>query len=70
MKLSLFGKKIIEVNRENSEWVIYTLGEGTRLKSNDLVIRAHLTEDEMIVFLGDIFHEGATAENPDIKIVR
>ncbi len=70
MKLSIFGKKTIEVIKEESNWIIYELSEGKRARSNDVVIPSEYAEDEVITFLGDLFHEAATPEFPDIRRIK
>lgn len=69
MKIDVFGKRTIEVVREEEIWVIYALGEGRRIRSNDIVIPSHLTPEEVLTFIGDIFHEGATPENSEVKLI-
>ena len=69
MKLNIYGKCLLEVIKENDQWVIYVLGEGKKSRSNDIVIPSYMDENEVVVYLADIFHEAATPENPDIKVL-
>jgi hypothetical protein len=68
MKISVFGRTL-EVVKENGQWAIYTLGEGKKSLYSGIVIPAHYGRDEVVAFLGDIFHEAATPENPDVVVV-
>lgn len=67
MRLSVYGKKIIEVIQEESQWAIYEVGEGKRIRLNDVVIPSHYAEAEVIIFLEDLYHEAASVESPEIK---
>ena len=67
MKLSIYGKKTVQVLREGETWVLYVVADGKRMRSNDIVIPGHYSEDQAIVFIADMFHEAATPEFPDIK---
>lgn len=68
MKLNIFGR-IAEVIREDGQWVFYSLGEGKKRRENGLVIPAELSAAEVVTFLADIFHEVASPQNPEIKIL-
>lgn len=69
MKLNVFGR-VVEVLRENDQWVFYSLGDGIKRRENGIVIPAELSETELITFIADIFHESATPQNSDIKILK
>lgn len=68
MKLDVYGKRI-EIIYENSAWSIYVLGEGKKLKTNDICIPDNYNEKQAIQFLEDLFHEKATKENPNIIVL-
>lgn len=68
MKLNAYGR-LLEVVREHGEWIIYRLGEGTRARTNDVVIPAEYSDAEVITYLEDILHEAATPERPRITVV-
>lgn len=67
MKLDVFGRTTIEVLRENDHWVCYILGEGKKRRDYDLSFPPELSEAEVVVYIADLFHEGATPENPDVR---
>ena len=57
MKLNIYGRFLLDIRRENDTWVVYSLGEGKRLKANDIFIPDHIQETQIPVFLDDLFHE-------------
>jgi hypothetical protein len=69
MKLDVYGRRI-EVVKERGEWAIYTLGEGKKNKITDFVIPADLGEEEILIYVADIFHELATPEKSDVRIIK
>lgn len=70
MILNIYGKKNIEVTKENDIWVIYELSDGKRVQSNDIVIPTDYSETQVITFISDLLHEAATPEFPEIIRVR
>jgi hypothetical protein len=66
MRVNAFGI-ILEVIKENGQWVIYILGEGKKRRSYDFVIPSEFDEDGALLFLNDLLHERATPDNPEIK---
>ncbi|MBL0311517.1 MAG: hypothetical protein IPP78_02150 [Holophagaceae bacterium] len=57
MKFNIYGRFQLDIRRENDYWVVYTLGEGKRVKASDVFIPNHLQETQIPVFLDDLFHE-------------
>ncbi len=57
MKFDIYGRFQLEVKRENDMWVVYRIGEGKRSKSSEIFIPQDVPENELAVFLDDIFHE-------------
>lgn len=57
MKFDLYGRRIVEVRREQGAWVAYRPGMGGSVPLDDLVIPPDLAEDDLQVYLDDIFHE-------------
>jgi len=69
MKLDVFGK-IMVVERAGGQWQLYTLANsGMRSPVYDVVIPAELNESEVIGFVADIFHEGASEKHPKVKVI-
>jgi hypothetical protein len=65
IKLDVFGKIVLAVRKECG-WEMFYLGEGKRRLARDIVVPPSVTEDEIIVFLSDLFHEKATPEKPEV----
>lgn len=55
MRFDIFGREII-VERDADRWMAYYPGEGKR-RSADIVIPPELTEEELVGYLADLFHE-------------
>jgi hypothetical protein len=69
MKLDVFGKEV-EVLRVKNQWQIFYLGnEGKKRLATDVVIPSSTKEQDIASYLADIFHESATAQNPEVKII-
>lgn len=68
MKINVYGR-LMELEKENSQWVLYSLGEGKRSPLGDVAIPDHLNASEAVQFLDDLFHEMATPERPSIVII-
>jgi hypothetical protein len=60
MKLNVYGRFLLEVRREDGEWIVCRSGKGLRIRANDLVIPAPLDESEITRFLDDLLHEFAS----------
>ena len=66
IKFDVFGKKM-SVQRNNDEWHLFLdSGMGTRARVHDVVIPSELTEDELTVYLDDIYHEYANEKNTEV----
>jgi len=57
MRFNIYGRFRLEVRREQGRWMAYRLTSGTRVPEDELVIPAELAEDELAIYLDDIFHE-------------
>jgi len=57
MRFNIYGRFRLEVRREQGRWMAYRLTSGTRVPDDELVIPAELAEDELAIYLDDIFHE-------------
>ena len=67
---NVFGRHI-GVKREGERWLVFRadLTERKFSRIYDIAIPDAMTEDEIPGWLADIFHEAATAHNPDVKRV-
>jgi hypothetical protein len=67
LKLEVFGRLVL-VTESDDGWVAFYLGgEGKKRLAKDIVIPADLHESEIEQYLGDLFHELATEQHPDVK---
>lgn len=68
MIFNVFGRHL-GVKREGGRWQVYRvdLTEQKCSRLYDVIIPDDVTEEEISGWLSDIFHEAATARNPDIK---
>lgn len=57
MKLDIYGRFRLDVQRENDSWVVYRLDLGKRVKVDDFVIPSTLGPAEIATYLDDLFHE-------------
>lgn len=57
MRFDIYGRFQVEVRREHDAWTIHRLESGKRVRMDELVIPGHLAEDEIVIYLDDIFHE-------------
>lgn len=57
MRFNIYGRFQVEVRRENEAWVVYRAGLGKRTQLNDVVVPAIVAEDELAIYLDDVFHE-------------
>lgn len=60
IKFDVFGKRM-SVQRSNDEWLLFTDSDtGLRARVYDVVIPAELSEDRLVTYLDDIYHEYAS----------
>jgi hypothetical protein len=57
MRFNIFGRFEMEVLRDGGTWKAFNVGEGKRVHMNDVVIPAHVEEEELETYLDDLFHE-------------
>jgi len=57
MRLDVYGRFQLEVLRENSSWVVYRIGLGTRSRDTSVIIPSSLTPEDIPTYLDDLFHE-------------
>jgi len=63
----IFGRKIIEIERQDSRWIAYYPGAGLRRRAEDIYIPDELAIDELANYLADLFHELATRGHTDVE---
>ena len=66
LKFNVFGR-IMSVLKINNEWQLFNEPDiGIRSRVYDVVIPAELSEDELLTYLDDIYHELATEKRPRV----
>lgn len=66
IRFNVFGR-IIGVTREEGEWrAVYFGSDGKHRPAPDVIIPPDVAEAELVRYLGDMFHESASPENPDV----
>ena len=70
MKLDIFGKKNLEVIFRGGEWIAYYYGaEGKKRLADDIRIPPNLSEDEVIDYVADVFHEYANVDHNKVTVI-
>ena len=59
MRFDIYGRFQVEVRREQDAWRVYRSEAGKRVPLHDVVLPPDLAEDEVPVYLDDLFHEHA-----------
>ncbi|KQW93278.1 hypothetical protein ASC94_11515 [Massilia sp. Root418] len=57
MKFNIYGRFQVDVRRVGEAWEVYRLDFGKRVPLEEIVIPPALAEDEIAVYLDDIYHE-------------
>jgi len=60
MRFNIYGRFVLEIEREQGRWVPYRTGAGVRREEYGIVIPANLEEKDLIDYLEDLLHELAT----------
>ena len=70
IEFNVFGKKMV-VQRNSEEWRLFLdSGTGVRTRVTDIVIPSDLSEDELVTFLDDMYHEHASEKYPEVVKVK
>ena len=66
IKFNVFGRTMF-VLKTNDEWQLFNEPDiGIRSRVYDVVIPSELSEDELLTYLDDIYHELATEKRPRV----
>lgn len=66
LRFDVYGRKV-GVVREEGGWSAVFLGEsGKHRPAPGVIIPPWVTEDELVRYLADLFHEGASPERPEV----
>ena len=66
IRFNVFGNRI-GVERSDSGWTTYYLGNEGKRRPGDFVIPDFIAEDEIAQYLADFFHESASTECPHVN---
>lgn len=66
MKLNIYGKQTLEIIRRDGRWQAFILGGEGKKRDAGIGIPDDLNEDEVVIFIADLFHEWVTGLNDSI----
>ena len=67
LKFDVFGRLVL-IAESGDGWVAFYMGaEGKRRPAKDIVIPADIPESDIEQYLGDLCHEWATEQHPNVK---
>ena len=69
LKFDVFGRKMV-VERSETQWSAFYVGEGKRRLAQDVVIPPSVSESELERYLADLCHEWATERHPAVRRLR
>lgn len=68
IRVNVFGRSM-SVRRVGEEWQLFSESQtGMRSRVYDVVIPPELTEEQLLGYLDDIYHEQASAQNPKVSL--
>lgn len=65
LKFDVFGTRI-HVARHDGQWAAFYPGSDGKRRPADFVIPHDVAEDDLALYLGDLFHEEARPAYPDV----
>ena len=65
VKLDVYGNRML-VERADGAWHAYLLGTDGKRSRVDVAVPASLTEEELVQYFDDVYHEAATARHPAV----
>ena len=66
LRFNVFGR-IVAVQREGALWQAYVVGADGKRSPAAFVVPDFVEEEEVEQYLFDLFHEGATPGNGDVR---
>ncbi len=67
LKFDVFGRVVLVAEFENGWSAFYLGAEGKRRPAKDIVVPPDILESEIEQYLGDLFHEWATEQHPNVQ---
>lgn len=68
IRLDVFGRQMI-VEDAGEGWVAYWSGSEGKRRAANIPIPSHLDAHGIVRYLDDLFHEGASAEHPTVRLL-
>ncbi len=65
LKFNVFGTRI-QIERHGSQWTAFYPGSDGKRRPADFVIPHDVAEDDLALYLGDLFHEDARPAYPEV----
>jgi hypothetical protein len=59
VKFDVYGRFVIEVIRQDGDWMVYRVEPGRRLRMQEIIIPADVPSDQVLRYLDDLWHESA-----------
>ena len=69
VKLDVFGKRML-VEWSEGTWRTYLLGADGKRSLANVPIPESITEDELVQYFDDLYHESATPQRPAVVRLR
>ena len=66
LRFDVYGRELV-VESTAKGWNALLVGRDGKRRPADFTIPAELTADEILGYLDDLFHEFATADNPEVR---
>jgi hypothetical protein len=61
VKFDVYGRFVIEVIRQDENWMVYRVESGRRIRMQEIVIPADVPSDQVPRYLDDLWHESAAS---------
>ena len=57
MRFDIYRRLQLDIVREAGQWAVYQSVAGKRVRADEIVIPADVTEEELAAYLDDLYHE-------------
>lgn len=69
IKFDVFGKRM-SVLRQDEQWLLFAdSGMGMRTRVYNVVIPPNMKQDELVIYLDEIFHEHSSENHPHVRLI-
>lgn len=67
IKFNVYGRQVL-ISQKGHGWTAWYVGpEGKKRPAPDITVPASIPESGMTLYLGDLCHEWATEQHPDVR---